>query len=386
MENLTKEFIKVFEETSENTFFAPGRINLIGEHIDYNGGHVFPCAISYGTYGLTRKRSDRIVRLYSMNFSDQGIKEFSLDNLVFKESDDWANYPKGMISYLYDLDSSQATGFDMLIYGNIPNGAGLSSSASIELLTAVAIEKMWQIKPDRINLVKLGQKVENDFIGVNSGIMDQFAVGMGQSNHALLLDCDTLEYSVVPLELPHEKILIMNTNKRRELADSKYNARRSECNEALRELQKVIKIDTLSDLSVTDFEKYQGSLSRDILRQRVRHVVTENQRTLDAKEALEAGDLVVFGQLMNESHQSLKADYEVTGNELDTIVELVQNQEGVIGARMTGAGFGGCAIALVEDDSLDRVIDQVGQAYADKIGYEADFYIASVGDGAKEII
>ncbi|AQP54809.1 galactokinase [Vagococcus penaei] len=387
METLNETFIKIFNEKPESAYFAPGRINLIGEHTDYNGGNVFPCAISYGTYGVVKAREDRLVRLYSMNFPDLGIKEFSLDDLTYKEADNWANYPKGMIGYLYDLvDNKEAvTGFDVVIFGDIPNGAGLSSSASIELLTGVIVEDLWQLTLDRVELVKLGQKVENHFIGVNSGIMDQFAIGMGQKDQAILLDCHTLNYEMVPVHLENEKILIMNTNKRRELADSKYNERRAECDEALRRLQTVTDIQALGELSLAQFDELKAVIKDDTLEKRARHAVAENQRTLEAKQALEANDLQTFGELLNASHQSLRDDYEVTGQELDTIVALTQAQNGVIGARMTGAGFGGCAIALVKEDKLPEIIQAVGKAYQEKIGYEADFYVASIADGAKKI-
>jgi galactokinase len=385
--DLNKRFEEIFSTEGNNelrSFFSPGRINLIGEHTDYNGGHVFPCAITYGTYGIARNRQDRLVRMYSLNFEDKGIIEFSLEDLSYDKNHNWANYPKGMFRYLKEAGWKISYGLDILIYGNIPNGAGLSSSASLEMLTGVMIEKMFSLSIDRIDLVKLGKKVENEFIGVNSGIMDQFAVGMGRENCGILLDCNTLEYQYAPLHLEGYKIIIMNTNKRRELSDSKYNERRSECETALSILQKSKDVHSLGELTEEEFENLKHLINNDVLLKRARHAVTENQRTLKALKALKKGDLQEFGLLMNASHVSLRYDYEVTGIELDTLVEAAWKYDGTIGARMTGAGFGGCAIAIVKEDCVDGFISDVGKEYEAKIGYAADFYAASIGDGAKE--
>ncbi|PLR76868.1 galactokinase [Bacillus sp. V3-13] len=383
---MVRKFQEIFSQGQNDIriFFAPGRINLIGEHTDYNGGHVFPCAITFGTYGIARKRNDRRIRLYSMNFEDTGIIEFTLDDLNYDTEHSWANYPKGMIRYLQEAGSELSSGLEMLIYGNIPNGAGLSSSASIEMLIGVAVNEMFNLKVERLDLVKLGKKVENEFIGVNSGIMDQFAVGMGKENCGILLDCNTLKYEYAPFNLANHKIIIMNTNKRRELADSKYNERRSECEEALEQLQKAAPIDSLGELTEEEFEAIKHLITDEVLERRARHAVSENQRTLKALKALKASDLDEFGRLMNASHRSLRDDYEVTGTELDTLVEAAWKQEGTIGARMTGAGFGGCAIAVVENERVDEFISKVGSEYKEKIGYNATFYVASIGDGAKE--
>ncbi|MGO2696063.1 galactokinase [Bavariicoccus seileri] len=370
---------------STNYYFAPGRINLIGEHTDYNGGNVFPCAISFGTYALFRKREDDLVTVYSENFPAKGVITFSLSDLDYDKADNWANYPKGMVKYLTEAAKPLSSGFDMVVYGNIPNGAGLSSSASIELLTGVAINDAYDLGVDRIQLIKLGQKVENDFIGVNSGIMDQFAVGMGQKDTAILLDCHTLDYELVPIKLKYYCIIIMNTNKRRELADSKYNERRSECEEALKRLQTKLSISSLGDLDIPTFEANRDLIHDDILEKRAKHAVYENQRTLKAKDALKKNDLTAFGQLMDESHDSLKNDYEVTGKELDTLVAVARRQPGVLGARMTGAGFGGCAIALVKEANTADFEAKVGEAYQDEIGYEATFYPAHIETGAKKL-
>jgi galactokinase len=387
---LLNKFSEVFPQQEAlrkdvRSFFSPGRINLIGEHTDYNGGHVFPCAITYGTYGVVRKRKDRLVRLYSMNFPETGIIEFTIDDLDYKQEHTWANFPKGMIRYIQEAGWSLSSGMEILIYGNIPNGAGLSSSASLEMLIGVIVNEVFALKIGRIALVKLGKKVENEFIGVNSGIMDQFAVGMGLKDSGILLDCNTLNYEYAPLNLTQHQIIIMNTNKRRELADSKYNERRSECESALAHLQKELAVQTLGDLSEEKFEKHKHLIPEGVLQQRARHAVYENQRTIKALHELRSGSLEKFGKLMNESHQSLREDYEVTGLELDTLVAAAWEQPGTLGARMTGAGFGGCAIALVEIDQTEAFINEVGKKYEDTIGYEATFYVASIGEGTKEI-
>lgn len=370
---------------SPRQFFAPGRINLIGEHTDYNGGHVFPASISFGTYALATKRSDNKIRFYSMNFSDLGIIEVNLDNLDYNEDDNWANYPKGMIKYIREHGCKIDFGMDILYYGNIPNSAGLSSSASIEMVTGVLLEGLFDFDLDRIEMIKLGQKVENEYIGVNSGIMDQFAIRMGKKNHAIHLNTATLDYSYAPIKLPDHSIVIINTNKSRTLAGSKYNERRSECEQALADLRTELTIDSLGDLTPENFESHKYLIRNETNQRRAKHAVYENARTLDALQKLKANDLEAFGKLMNESHLSLQHDYEVTGKELDTIVETAWEQAGVIGARMTGAGFGGCAIAIVENDKIDSFKQQVSQRYIEKIGYDVSFYTAAIGDGAKEI-
>ncbi|XQY92924.1 galactokinase [Metabacillus sp. HB246100] len=387
-QTLLTKFHEIFHKDETNStrlFFSPGRINLIGEHTDYNGGHVFPCAITYGTYGVARKRNDQLIQLYSLNFEDQGIIQFSLDELDFQKSDGWGNYAKGMIRYLQESTAKLPHGFDLLIEGNIPNGAGLSSSASLEMLVGVIVTEMFDLRSERLDLVKLGQKVENQFIGVNSGIMDQFAIGMGKEDCGILLNCQTLEYEYSPLKLDDYQIIIMNTNKRRELADSKYNERRKECETALERLQQKLSIESLGDLTEEQFEENRHLIGDDILEKRAKHAVYENQRTFKAFKALNNGELNVFGQLMNESHYSLRDDYEVTGTELDALAEAAWEQDGVIGARMTGAGFGGCAIAIVETEKVQAFIEAVGRKYAEQIGYEATFYVASIGDGTKEL-
>ncbi|MBO0474219.1 galactokinase [Enterococcus ureasiticus] len=386
MESELKElFHSVFGMESKEIYFAPGRINLIGEHTDYNGGHVFPAAITIGTYGVARKREDQTIRFYSENFSELGIIELSLTDLTYKKEDDWTNYPKGMIHYLIEQGYAIDRGMDILFYGTIPNGAGLSSSASIELLTGVILTDQFDLKIKMLDLVITGKRVENHFIGVNSGIMDQFAIGMGKREHAILLDTNTLDFEWVPAKFGEYAIAIMNTNKRRELADSKYNERRAECELALSRLQTVLPIETLGELTEECFDQNKKVIADERLIKRAKHAVTENQRTIKAKKFLAENDLTSFGQLLNASHASLKEDYEVTGIELDTLVEEAQRFPGVLGARMTGAGFGGCAIALVKETEMDHFIKQVGQAYLKKIGYPAGFYIAKVDDGARKL-
>ncbi|MDB6352734.1 galactokinase [Trichococcus sp. K1Tr] len=382
---LKQKFEELFGKEDYTAFFAPGRINLIGEHTDYNGGNVFPCAITLGTYAVAAKNDLKQVRLYSENFPEVGVISFDLADLDHKKADSWANYPKGMLRYLKEAGHAIPEGMDMVIFGNIPNGSGLSSSASLELLMGVVLDNLFDLNADRLDLIKTGKRVENEFIGVNSGIMDQFAVGMGEENKAILLDCNTLEYELVPVELGNHAIVIMNTKKRRELVDSKYNERRSECEEALAKLQTVVSIGSLGELDEETFEKAKEVLESDVLYRRARHAVTENQRTLKAKAALQAGELEAFGQLMNQSHISLRDDYEVTGIELDTLVQAAWDQPGVLGARMTGAGFGGCAIAIVEKEAIPAFIENVGKTYEAAIGYPAEFYIAEISDGAKRL-
>ncbi|WP_077328410.1 galactokinase [Virgibacillus siamensis] len=385
MIDLAKEFRKIFNHANHKiqTFFAPGRINLIGEHTDYNGGHVFPAAISFGTYAVGKKRNDSKLRFYSMNFPEIGIIECDLNDLAFSEKHNWANYPKGMIKYVLDAGYSIRNGADILFYGDIPNGAGLSSSASIEMVTGVLLENLFQLKIDRIDMVRIGQKVENHYLGVNSGIMDQFAIGMGKKDNAILLDCQSLAYDYAPIKLDHHAIMIINTNKQRTLAGSKYNERRQECEKALADLQTELPIKSLGELTADTFHQYEQLIENPIHRKRAKHAITENERTLNALHALRNGNLEEFGALMNASHRSLRDDYEVTGPELDTIAEAAWRQEGVIGARMTGAGFGGCAIAIVENDKKDAFQQYVNQTYQAKFGYEPTFYTAAISDGAK---
>lgn len=382
---LTEEFGKVFGAREDlYVFFAPGRVNLIGEHTDYNGGHVFPCALTLGTYAVARKRKDSKIRLYSKNFESKGIIEIDTEKLVYDEAHDWANYPKGIVKTFMDKGFEIDSGFEMLFFGNIPNGAGLSSSASIELATSVALKALFRLDIDMLEMVRLSQLSENTYNGVNCGIMDQFACGMGRKNHAMLLNTTTLEYRYVPMKLDGISIVIANTNKRRSLSDSKYNERRSQCEGALSALRQKLQISSLGDLSEEEFEKHKHLITDEAQRKRARHAVYENRRVIKAVNALDEGNIKRFGELMNESHISLKNDYEVTGVELDTLVTAAW-ENGAIGSRMTGAGFGGCTVNLVYSDCVPAFIERVGKEYLDKIGYKADFYVVSIGDGARQI-
>lgn len=385
LEKLYNKFKNLFGYEAESKFFAPGRVNLIGEHTDYNGGHVFPCAIHKGTYALVKKRDDKKFRMYSENFENLGIIEFLLDNLVNEKKHKWVNYPKGVVKMFIEAGYKIDSGFDVLFYGNIPNGSGLSSSASIEIVTSIILKDLYNLDIDMVEMVKLSQKAENQFIGVNSGIMDQFAVGMGKKDNAILLDCNTLKYSYAPVILKDEVLVIGNTNKKRGLADSKYNERRTECEEALKDLQKELDIQSLGELSVEEFNKSEKLIKNEINRKRAKHAIYENQRTIKAQKELMEGNLEEFGRLMNESHVSLRDDYEVTGIELDTMVEIAWNQEGVIGSRMTGAGFGGCTISIVKKNAVDKFIANVGKEYKERVGLNADFYVVNISDGAKKL-
>lgn len=382
VEQLKNKFAEVFGPEGESAvYFAPGRVNMIGEHTDYNGGHVFPCALTIGTYGVVRKRQDRKLRFYSMNFEQLGVMESSLDELVPSKDADWTNYPKGVLWAFKERGMEVTEGFDLLLFGNIPNGSGLSSSASVEVLTGYILKDQYGFDVTNQDLALIGQFSENRFNSVNCGIMDQFAIAMGKADHAIFLDTNTLDYTYVPLKLDGAKIVIACSNKKRGLGDSKYNERRSECETALAELQKVVDIKSIGKLTEEQFEANKDAIGDEVRVRRARHAVYENQRTIQAVEALQKQNLKKFGELMNASHVSLRDDYEVTGIELDTLVEEAWKVDGVIGSRMTGAGFGGCTVSIVEDAAVDRFIESVGTAYRDKIGYAADFYVVQVGSG-----
>lgn len=380
-ELLTK-FDELFKANgTEKVYFAPGRVNLIGEHTDYNGGHVFPCALTIGTYAVARKRDDSKLCFYSMNFERLGILESDVKSLEYKKEDDWTNYPKGVIWALQKKGYAIDEGMDILYYGNIPNGSGLSSSASIEVLTGFVCRDLFGLDIDNINIALTGQYSENNFNGVNCGIMDQFAIAMGRENRAIFLDTATLEYVYAPIKLEGYKIVILNTNKKRGLGDSKYNERRSECEEALKRLQTKLQIKSLGELTEEEFEKNKELIDDEILEKRAKHAVYENRRTVMAVQALKNNDIEMFAKLINQSGDSLRDDYEVTGIELDTLVEEARKQPGVICARMTGAGFGGCAVSIVKNEAVESTIEAVGIAYEQKIGYKADFYVVEIGNG-----
>lgn len=385
-EVVLQKFAEVFGDASgAQVYFAPGRVNMIGEHTDYNGGHVFPCALTIGTYGAVRKRQDRKLRFYSMNFEQLGVLESSLDELKPDPQADWTNYPKGVMWAFGEKGMQVPTGMDILLNGNIPNGSGLSSSASVEVLTGYILRDLFGFEVSNQDLALIGQYSENHFNGVNCGIMDQFAIAMGKQGHAIFLDTADLSYEYAPIRLEDAKIVIACSNKKRGLGDSKYNERRSECETALAELQQVCQIASLGELTEEAFGQYKGAIQSEVRQRRARHAVYENQRTIQAVEALKANDIRRFGQLMNASHVSLRDDYEVTGVELDTLVEEAWKVEGVIGSRMTGAGFGGCTVSIVEDKAIDTFIKQVGAAYESKIGYAADFYVVESGDGPRRL-
>ena len=385
IDNLKDQFKKIFKRDSENVFFSPGRVNLIGEHTDYNGGNVFPCALTIGTYGLIAKRDDNKCFVNSLNFEELGTIEFDLNDIVNDKKHDWANYPKGVIKVFENHGFKATHGFDILFFGNIPNGSGLSSSASIEVLMGCILNESFGFNINMVDIVKMCQEAENKFIGVNCGIMDQFAIGMGKENCAILLDCNTLNYSYSKLNMNGYKIVIGNTNKKRGLADSKYNERRSQCEAALKDIQKIKNINSLGELTEEDFEEVKSFISDPINVKRAKHAVYENQRTLKAVQALEDNNLSLFGQLMNNSHISLRDDYEVTGVELDTLVSLAWQCEGVIGSRMTGAGFGGCTVSIVKDEYVDKFISSITPKYAQEIGYEPSFYIVNISDGTRKL-
>ena len=381
-EEVLAKFKELFGDEGEiGVYFAPGRVNMIGEHTDYNGGHVFPCALTIGTYGVARKRDDKKLRFYSMNFEQLGVLESSVEDLKPEKEADWTNYPKGVMWAFGEKGMKVEQGMDLVLYGNIPNGSGLSSSASVEVLTGFILRDMFGFDVTNQDLALIGQYSENKFNGVNCGIMDQFAIAMGKEGHAIFLDTATLKYEYAPIKLENAKIVISCSNKKRGLGDSKYNERRSECETALAEIQEVVGINTLGDLTEEIFEQSKNAIKDEVRKQRAKHAVYENQRTVKAVEALKNNDVKLFGELMNASHVSLRDDYEVTGIELDTLVEEAWKIDGVIGSRMTGAGFGGCTVSIVKDEAVDTFIKEVGAAYDAKIGYAADFYVVEIGDG-----
>lgn len=380
---LVVKFKEIFGEWGDiRTYFAPGRVNLIGEHTDYNGGHVFPCALTIGTYFVARKRDDRKLRFFSTNFLDLGVIEGSLDDLVWSEEANWTNYPMGVMWAFGQKGYEIKNGFDVLLCGNIPNGSGLSSSASVEVGTGVMLCDMCGFEVSMTDIALIGQFSENKFNKVNCGIMDQFAIAMGKKDNAIFLDTADLSFEYAPIVLSDAKIVIACSNKKRGLGDSKYNERRAECEEALAELQKVVDIKSLGELTEEEFEKYKGAIASEVRVRRAKHAVYENQRTIKAVAALKSGDIEEFGRLMIASHDSLRDDYEVTGKELDTLVAAALKQPGVIGSRMTGAGFGGCTVSIVKNDAIENFIAKVGDEYQNAIGYAADFYVVEVGEGA----
>ena len=381
-QELLKKFEEVFGDANgAAVYFAPGRVNLIGEHTDYNGGHVFPCALTIGTYAVARLRDDDKLCLYSMNFEESGIGESRLADIEEKTPGDWRNYPKGIVWAFGKKGFEVNKGLDILYFGNIPNGSGLSSSASIEVLTGFILKELFGFAVTNQDLALIGQFSENQYNGVNCGIMDQFAIAMGKKDSAIFLDTADLSFEYAPIALVGSKIVILNTNKKRGLGDSKYNERRAECEAALASLQTKLSIQSLGELTEEEFEANKELIGDEIKIKRAKHAVYENQRTIKAVQALKDNDLALFGKLMIASHNSLRDDYEVTGKELDTLVAEALKQDGVIGARMTGAGFGGCAVSIVKEEAVATFIENVGKAYEEQIGYAADFYVVEIGNG-----
>ena len=386
MQNLMETFQELYgAEGDIRQYFAPGRVNLIGEHTDYNGGHVFPCALTIGTYGVARKREDRTLRFYSVNFDKLGVITSSLDDLVPSKEAGWTNYPKGVMWAFEKRGFQIPQGLDILIYGDIPNGSGLSSSASLEVLTGLILKDTYGFDVSMVDIALIGQDSENNFNGCNCGIMDQFASAMGKKDNAIFLDTNTLEYEYAPVVLEDAKIVITNSKVKHSLVDSAYNDRRNECEQALKELQQEVDIRTLGDLTEEEFEAHKGAIQDEVRRKRAKHAVYENQRAIRAVEALKAGDIGTFGKLMNESHVSLRDDYEVSCREIDILVDLAWEIPGVIGSRITGGGFGGCTVSIVKNEAVDTFIDSIGRTYREKVGHDAEFYVVEIGDGGHVI-
>ena len=385
-ENVLAKFKELFGGEGEiGVYFAPGRVNMIGEHTDYNGGHVFPCALTIGTYGVARKREDKKLRFYSMNFEQIGVLESSVENLKPEKEADWTNYPKGVMWAFGEKGMKVEQGMDLVLFGNIPNGSGLSSSASVEVLTGFILRDMFGFDVTNQDLALIGQYSENKFNGVNCGIMDQFAVAMGKKDHAIFLDTSDLSYEYAPCVLDGAKIVITNSKVKHSLVDSAYNDRRNECAAALKALQSELDIQALGDLTPEEFEAHKSLIKDEIQLQRAKHAVYENQRTIDAVTALKAGDIESFGKLMNQSHISLRDDYGVSCEEIDILVDLAWKIPGVLGSRITGGGFGGCTVSIVKDESIDTFIETIGKTYLEKVGHEAEFYTVDIGDGASRL-
>ncbi len=383
-QQLVDKFLEIYGEgDGVSVDFAPGRINLIGEHTDYNGGHVFPCALTVGTYAAARRREDDRLHLYSLNYSESGMIKASLQDLSYRQKDGWGNYPKGVVQTFINKNCRIPCGLDILYYGDIPKGLGIGSSASIEVVTGLILKELMGLGDiSMIDIALFSQLAENEYMGMSCGIMDPFTIAMGKKDHAIFLDTSDLSYIYAPLALPHEKIIITNSKKVRSAVDERYHERRAECEQALRELQTVIAIRDLGELTAEVFEKVQEMIESPVRLRRARHAVTENQRTIQAVEALKRGDIFEFGQLMNASHLSLKEDYEVSCEELDILVEEAWDIDGVLGSRMMGAGFGGCTVSIVENSAVSEFISRVGQNYEKRTGLHAEFYVVETGNGA----
>ncbi len=388
LQELKAKFEELFGEGGDiREYFSPGRVNLIGEHTDYNGGHVFPCALTIGTYAVARKRDDDKMHFYSANMPDAKVVEVSLSDLTYQKSYGWSNYLLGVVWAFHEMHQlTLDTGFDIVIYGTIPNGSGLSSSASIEVLMGVILKDIYGFDSlSQVDLALIGQYSENNFNGCNCGIMDQFAVAMGKKDSAIFLDCSDLSYEYANIKLPDAKIVITNSKVKHSLVDSAYNDRRNECTTALHELQEVIGIETLGDLDEATFEQYKSAIKDETRQLRAKHAVYENQRTIKAVEALKNNDVEEFGRLMNASHVSLRDDYEVSCEEVDILVDLAWSVPGVIGSRITGGGFGGCTVSIVKNDAVEAFKETILPAYKEKTGIDAEIYVVDIGDGAGRI-
>ncbi len=383
-QQLVDKFLEIYGEgDGVGVYFAPGRVNLIGEHTDYNGGHVFPCALTVGTYAAARLREDTELHLYSLNYPESGMIRCSLQDLAYRQKDGWGNYPKGVVQTFMSKNCRIGQGLDILYYGDIPKGLGIGSSASIEVVTGLILKELMGLGDiTMIDIALFSQLAENEYIGMSCGIMDPFTIAMGKKDHAIFLDTSDLTYMYAPLALAHEKIIITNSRKSRSAVDERYHERRIQCEQALKELQTVIAIGDLGELTAEVFEKVQEMIGSPVRLRRARHAVTENQRTIQAVEALKRGDIFEFGQLMNASHLSLKEDYEVSCEELDILVEEAWDIDGVLGSRMMGAGFGGCTVSIVENSAVNEFIRKVGENYEQRTGLRAEFYVVETGNGA----
>lgn len=385
-ETVLKKFEELYGDADgADVYFAPGRVNMIGEHTDYNGGHVFPCALTIGTYAAVKKRADRKLRFYSMNFEKLGVIESSLDDLKPSDAAGWTNYPKGVMWAFAERGMKMDCGLDIVLNGNIPNGSGLSSSASLEVLTGFYLRDLFGFDVTNVDLALIGQYSENNFNGMNCGIMDQFASAMGKKDNAIFLDTADLSYQYAPLVLDGAKIIVTNSNVKHSLVNSGYNTRRSESEQALADLKKVIKIDSLGDLTEEEFEANKSAIRDAVCAKRAKHAVYENRRTIRAVEALKENNLKEFGELMNASHVSLRDDYEVSCDEIDVLVEEAWKVDGVIGSRITGGGFGGCTVSIVKDEAVETFKEKVGAAYRERVGKDADFYVVEIGDGPAKL-
>jgi galactokinase len=386
-QELLKKFVELYGGDGDvRVYFAPGRVNLIGEHTDYNGGHVFPCALTIGTYMAARKRNDRKLRFYSMNFESLGVIELPLDGLTPKADGEWTNYPAGVIWAFEGRGMKLDCGLDIALYGNIPNGSGLSSSASLEVVTGYMLKDLFGFDVTNQDIALIGQYSENNFNGCNCGIMDQFASAMGKKDNAIFLDTANLSFEYAPIVLDGAKIVVTNSMVKHSLVTSAYNDRRNESAQALKDLQEVCGIHTLGDLSEEEFEKYKSAIKDETCRARAKHAVYENQRTIKAVKALKNQDIETFGKLMNASHVSLRDDYETSCEEVDVLVDEAWKIPGVIGSRITGGGFGGCTVSIVKDEAVDTFKKQLTDAYEEKVGKTPEFYVVSVGDGPSRLI